>query len=149
MCIRDRARTELVDVLWQVGRTGSVTPRAVVKPVRVGGTTVTYATLNNPGDIERKDLRIGDTVEIRRAAEVIPEIVGPVAQLRDGNEFKIASPTQCPNCGEALDDSQARLRCPSGGECALDRKLVYAASRDALDIEGLSTSCLLYTSRCV
>lgn len=134
------ARTELVDVLWQVGRTGSVTPRAVVKPVRVGGTTVTYATLNNPGDIERKDLRIGDTVEIRRAAEVIPEIVGPVAQLRDGNEFKIASPTQCPNCGEALDDSQARLRCPSGGECALDRKLVYAASRDALDIEGLSTS---------
>lgn len=136
----DVAHTKLVDVLWQVGRTGSVTPRAVVTPVKVGGTTVTYATLNNPNDIARKGLLMGDVVEVRRAAEVIPEITGPVMALRDGSQRPIDIPTMCPNCGEPLDDSQARLRCPSGGECALDRKLVYAASRDAFDIEGLSTA---------
>lgn len=134
------ARTELVDVLWQVGRTGSVTPRAVLKPVKVGGALITYTTLNNPYDIARKGLMLGDVVEIRRAAEVIPEILGPIVSLRDGSQIQIPVPTTCPNCDETLDDSQARLRCPSGGECALDRKLAYAASRDAFDIEGMSTA---------
>lgn len=136
----DVAHTKLVDVLWQVGRTGSVTPRAVVTPVKVGGTTVTYASLHNPDEISRLGLMLGDTVEIRRAAEVIPQVMGPVTGLRTGTEQAIHIPTNCPNCGELLDTTQARLRCPSGGECALDRKLTYAVGRDALDIEGMSSA---------
>lgn len=136
----DVARTKLIDVLWQVGRTGSVTPRAVVMPVSVGGTTITYASLHNPREVARLDLRIGDTVELRRAAEVIPQVMGPVASLRDGSETAIPVPTHCPNCAEPLLTDQARLRCPSGGECAAERKLTYAVGRDALDIEGMSTA---------
>lgn len=134
----DSVTTVLNAVEWNVGRTGIITPRAILSPVEVGGTVVTYATLNNPNDIARKDLRIGDTVTLRRAAEVIPEIVGSVLDMRTGNEKYIEIPTACPNCGLAVDDSMARLSCPAKGECAIDRNLVYAVSRDALDIEGMS-----------
>lgn len=155
----DVAITTLEGVLWQVGRTGAVTPRAVLQPVSVGGTTIRYATLNNPDDIKRKGLYLGARVEIRRAAEVIPEVMGLAGgqslpsditdklghRILSGPshdsvhaQLSIDTPTHCPNCGEVLLTNEARLRCPSGGQCAIERKLTYATSRDALDIEGMS-----------
>lgn len=133
----NEAYTTLRQVVWETGRTGNVTPRAVLDPVQVGGTTITSATLNNPGDIARKGLALGDRVVVRRAAEVIPEVTG-VAPGPSQATGPILIPTRCPNCGEQLDADGARLRCPSGGACALDRRLTYAVSRDALDIDGLS-----------
>ncbi|WP_254046907.1 NAD-dependent DNA ligase LigA [Pusillimonas sp. T2] len=133
--------TTLLGIDIQVGRTGAITPVARLKPVFVGGVTVTNATLHNEDEIRRKDVRIGDTVIVRRAGDVIPEIVGPVIDLRPDATSIFQMPTQCPVCGSAVhrSDGEAISRCTGGLFCAAQRKqsLLHAAGRKALDIEGL------------
>lgn len=127
----------LADIIWQVGRTGVITPRAVIEPVFVGGTTITYATLHNVDDIKRKGFLMGDKVLVKRAGEVIPRLEAPVVALRDGSQTPIVPPTSCPRCGGKIDMSQSRWRCIKGRDCGLTEAIAYAVSRDALDIEGL------------
>ncbi len=129
--------TRLLAVEWNVGRTGIIAPRAVLEPVRIEGSTITYATLHNPADITRRDLRLGDHVMVHRAGDVIPRIEAPVAHLRTGDEQPIVFPEQCPRCGSAIDTSEERWRCERGRDCHLVASLSYAAGRDQLDIEGL------------
>lgn len=129
--------TTLLDVIWQVGRTGAITPRAVLDPVFVGGTTITYVTLHNPSEIDRMDVRIGDTVLVRRAGDVIPRIEGVLTAQRDGSETEIAKPAQCPQCGGGIDRSEARWRCENGAACGMGRLIDYATGREAWDIEGV------------
>jgi len=137
----EEATTKLLDIEVQVGRTGAITPVARLQPVFVGGVTVTNATLHNEDEIRRKDVRIGDTVVVRRAGDVIPEVVGPVLAQRpaDAREFRMV--TACPVCGSAIErpEGEAIARCTGGLFCAAQRKqtLRHAASRKALDIEGL------------
>ncbi|MET9892380.1 NAD-dependent DNA ligase LigA [Streptomyces sp. NPDC006465] len=129
--------TRLLEVEWNVGRTGIIAPRAVLEPVEIDGSTITYATLHNPADITRRDLRLGDHVMVHRAGDVIPRIEAPVAHLRTGEERAIVFPEACPNCGSAIDTSEQRWRCEQGRNCHLVAALSYAAGRDQLDIEGL------------
>jgi len=129
--------TRLLEVEWNVGRTGIIAPRAVLEPVQIEGSTITYATLHNPGDITRRDLRLGDHVMVHRAGDVIPRIEAPVAHLRTGDEQPIAFPEVCPRCGSDIDTSEQRWRCVNGRNCHLVASLAYAAGRDQLDIEGL------------
>nr|BFD87508.1 NAD-dependent DNA ligase LigA [Streptomyces sp. Xyl84] len=129
--------TRLVDVEWNVGRTGIIAPRAVLEPVEIDGATITYATLHNPADITRRDLRLGDHVMVHRAGDVIPRVEAPVAHLRTGGEQPIAFPETCPRCGSGIDTSEQRWRCENGRNCHLVAALSYAAGRDQLDIEGL------------
>ncbi|NNN31804.1 NAD-dependent DNA ligase LigA [Streptomyces sp. S3(2020)] len=129
--------TRLLDVEWNVGRTGIIAPRAVLEPVEIDGSTITYATLHNPADITRRDLRLGDHVMVYRAGDVIPRIEAPVAHLRTGDEQPIVFPEVCPRCGSAIDTSEQRWRCENGRNCHLVASLSYAAGRDQLDIEGL------------
>jgi len=131
------ATSVLRSVEWTVGRTGRITPRATIDPVFVAGTTVTYATLHNADDIRRKDLRIGDAVLVKRAGEVIPRIEAPLVDRRSGAEHEISIPERCPRCEGELDRSQLVWRCVRGRVCGAREAIVYAASRDALDIEGL------------
>ncbi|MET7694536.1 NAD-dependent DNA ligase LigA [Streptomyces sp. NPDC005483] len=132
--------TRLVEVEWNVGRTGIIAPRGVLEPVEIEGATITYATLHNPADITRRDLRLGDHVMVHRAGDVIPRIEAPVAHLRTGDEEPIAFPEVCPRCGSAIDTSQERWRCEQGRNCHLVASLSYAAGRDQLDIEGLGAT---------
>jgi DNA ligase (NAD+) len=131
----EEASTTLLDIEVQVGRTGIHSLRGRLEPVFVGGTTVTYATLHNPSDLIERDVRPGDTVVVRRAGDVIPEIAGHIARP-DGSQPWVM-PTECVKCGTDLDQSEKRWRCVNrdciAGAGAL---LVYACSRDALDIEG-------------
>lgn len=129
--------TRLLDVEWNVGRTGIIAPRAVLEPVEIDGATITYATLHNPNDITRRDLRLGDHVMVHRAGDVIPRVEAPVAHLRTGDEQPIVFPEVCPRCGAAIDTSEQRWRCENGRNCHLVAALSYAAGRDQLDIEGL------------
>lgn len=133
--------TRLMDIEVQVGRTGAITPVARLQPVFVGGVTVTNATLHNEDEIRRKDVRIGDTVVVRRAGDVIPEVVGPVLELRPADAREFSMPTHCPVCGSAIErpEDEAIARCTGGLFCAAQRKqsLRHAAGRKALDIEGL------------
>ncbi|WP_234388590.1 MULTISPECIES: NAD-dependent DNA ligase LigA [Streptomyces] len=129
--------TRLLAVEWNVGRTGIIAPRAVLEPVEIDGSTITYATLHNPADITRRDLRVGDHVMVHRAGDVIPRIEAPVAHLRTGEEQPIAFPETCPRCGSGIDTSEQRWRCENGRNCHLVASLSYAAGRDQLDIEGL------------
>ncbi|MFJ2307092.1 NAD-dependent DNA ligase LigA [Streptomyces sp. NPDC087787] len=129
--------TRLLEVEWNVGRTGIIAPRAVLEPVEIDGATITYATLHNPADITRRDLRLGDHVMVHRAGDVIPRIEAPVAHLRTGDEQPIAFPKTCPRCGAGIDTSEQRWRCENGRNCHLVAALSYAAGRDQLDIEGL------------
>src|SRR5690606_4151819 len=133
--------TLLMDIEVQVGRTGAITPVARLKPVFVGGVTVTNATLHNEDEVRRKDVRVGDTVIVRRAGDVIPEVVGPVVELRPDNATMFVMPTECPVCGSAVQrlEGEAVSRCTGGLFCAAQRKqsLIHAAGRKALDIEGL------------
>ena len=133
--------TRLLDVDFQVGRTGALTPVARLEPVAVGGVMVSNATLHNMDEIERKDIRIGDVVILRRAGDVIPEIVAPVVQQRTAELELPKMPSHCPVCGsEVLQQSgQAAYRCVGGLFCAAQRKeaIKHYASRKALDIEGL------------
>ncbi|VCU72292.1 DNA ligase [Pigmentiphaga humi] len=137
----EEATTELLDIEVQVGRTGAITPVARLKPVFVGGVTVTNATLHNEDEIERKDLRIGDTVVVRRAGDVIPEVVTAVPDRRPADARKFVMPTECPVCGSAIERPEEEIiaRCTGGLFCAAQRKqaLWHAAQRRALDIEGL------------
>ena len=133
--------TEVLDIDVQVGRTGALTPVARLKPVFVGGVTVTNATLHNEDEIRRKDVRIGDTVVVRRAGDVIPEVVRVLAEKRSGSEREFVMPAKCPVCGshvERLED-EAASRCTGGLVCGAQRKqsLLHFASRRAMDIEGL------------
>ncbi|GGN73291.1 DNA ligase 2 [Streptomyces albiflavescens] len=129
--------TRLLEVEWNVGRTGIIAPRAVLEPVEIDGSTITYATLHNPADITRRDLRLGDHVMVHRAGDVIPRIEAPVAHLRTGDEQAIVFPEVCPRCGAGIDTSEQRWRCENGRNCHLVAALSYAAGRDQLDIEGL------------
>src|SRR5690606_10284253 len=124
------------------GRTGRVTPYAVLEPIYVGGVTVTNATLHNANDVVRRGVKIGDTVNVRRAGDVIPEIVGAVVGKRDGSERDFVMPTQCPECGTPLapaKEGDVDIRCPNTRFCNAQRRerLFYLASRDGFDIEGL------------
>ncbi|MER7184266.1 NAD-dependent DNA ligase LigA [Streptomyces hyaluromycini] len=129
--------TRLLAVEWNVGRTGIIAPRGVLEPVVIDGSTITYATLHNPADITRRDLRLGDQVMVHRAGDVIPRIQAPAAHLRTGDEQPIAFPEVCPRCGSDIDRREERWRCTQGRNCHLVASLSYAAGRDQLDIEGL------------
>ncbi|WP_333903821.1 NAD-dependent DNA ligase LigA [Achromobacter insolitus] len=137
----EEATTTLLDIEVQVGRTGAITPVARLKPVFVGGVTVTNATLHNEDEIRRKDVRIGDTVIVRRAGDVIPEVLAPVLDKRPDDAREFVMPTACPVCGSAIErlEDETIARCTGGLFCGAQRKqtLWHAASRKALDIEGL------------
>jgi DNA ligase (NAD+) len=138
----EEAMTRLLDVRVNVGRTGRVTPYAVLDPVFVGGVTVTQATLHNAHEVERKGVLIGDTVMIRRAGEVIPEVLGPVADKRDGSEHAFVMPTHCPECGSPLapaKEGDVDIRCPNSRTCPaqLRERVFHLAGRGAFDIEVL------------
>lgn len=135
--------TELLDVEFQVGRTGAITPVARLKPVFVGGATVSNATLHNMDEIERKDIRIYDTVVVRRAGDVIPEVVSPVIDRRPQNAKRIRLPKSCPVCGAEVirEEGEAAARCMGGLTCAAQQKesILHFASRRAMNIDGLGS----------
>nr|WP_235931716.1 NAD-dependent DNA ligase LigA [Sheuella amnicola] len=135
------ATTTLLDIEVQVGRTGAITPVARLAPVFVGGVTVTNATLHNEDEINRKDVRIGDVVVVRRAGDVIPEVVGPVLEKRGADVKRFVMVTACPVCGSAIEklEDEAIARCTGGLFCGAQRKqsLIHAVGRKALDVEGL------------
>jgi DNA ligase (NAD+) len=138
----EEAMTRLVDIRVNVGRTGRVTPYAVLEPVFVGGVTVTTATLHNAQEVTRKGVLIGDTVMIRRAGEVIPEVLGPVVDKRDGAERPFVMPTHCPECGSPLapaKEGDVDIRCPNSRTCPaqLRERVFHLAGRGAFDIEVL------------
>jgi DNA ligase (NAD+) len=138
----EEVNTKLVDIRVNVGRTGRVTPYAELAPVRVAGSTVTFATLHNASEIVRKGVLIGDTVVVRKAGDVIPEILGPVADMRDGTEHPFEMPTECPSCGTPLapaKEGDVDIRCPNNRSCPaqLYERLFHLAGRGALDIEVL------------
>ncbi len=132
--------TRLLGVEWNVGRTGIIAPRAVLEPVEIDGSTVGYATLHNPADITRRDLRLGDRVMVYKAGDIIPRIEAPVAHLRTGDEQPVVFPEACPQCGSEIDTSEQRWRCVRGRDCRLVASISYAAGRDQLDIEGLGAT---------
>ncbi len=137
----EEATTQLHDIRVNVGRTGRVTPFAYMEPVQVGGVMVKLATLHNQDEVRRKDVRIGDTVVVRRAGDVIPEVVGPVAALRDGTEREFVMPTHCPECGTELarPEGEVDVRCPNTVSCPaqLRESVFHFAGRGAMDIDGL------------
>ena len=135
-----QATTQLIDVVFQVGRTGAITPVAILKPVQIGGVTVERATLHNEDFIKNLDVRIGDWVLVQRAGDVIPQIVMPIKEKRTGNEREIKFPTHCPICGTKLvkKPGEAIWRCPNTNcYASLIRKILHFASRNAMNIEGL------------
>ena len=138
----EEVTTKLLDIRVNVGRTGRVTPYAVMTPVLVAGSTVKMATLHNASEVQRKGVLIGDTVVLRKAGDVIPEVLGPVAELRDGTERAFVMPSHCPACGSELRPEKAGdadIRCPNQRSCPaqLRERLFHLASRQALDIEVL------------
>ncbi|KGI81729.1 NAD-dependent DNA ligase LigA [Actinopolyspora erythraea] len=147
----EQATTELVDIRVNVGRTGRVTPFAVMKPVKVAGSTVSMATLHNSDEVRRKGVLVGDRVVIRKAGDVIPEVLGPVVDARDGDEYEFVMPTTCPECGWELyrqKETDVDIRCPNARSCPaqLRERLFHMAGRGAFDIEVLgyeSASALL------
>jgi DNA ligase (NAD+) len=138
----EEVTTRLLDIQVNVGRTGRVTPFGVMAPVRVSGSTVEMATLHNQDEVRRKGVLIGDTVVLRKAGDVIPEIVGPVVELRDGTERAFVMPTHCPVCGTPLareKEGDVDIRCPNARSCLaqLRERIFHLAGRGALDIEVL------------
>lgn len=132
--------TRIEDILVQVGRTGALTPVAIVSPVRVGGATVRRASLHNQDEIDRKDIRIGDTVRIQRAGDVIPEVVEVIKEKRTGKEKKFRLPDRCPVCGSEVErkEGEAVVRCVAKNCVAqLKERIRHWATKDALNIEGL------------
>ncbi|MGO4457191.1 NAD-dependent DNA ligase LigA [Streptomyces sp. M-16] len=137
----EEVNTKLIDIKVGVGRTGRVTPYAQVEPVTVAGSEVEFATLHNQEVVKAKGVLIGDTVVLRKAGDVIPEILGPVVDLRDGSEREFVMPAQCPECGTALrpmKEGDIDVRCPNGQSCPaqLRERLYYLAGRQSLDIEN-------------
>src|ERR1700752_2843864 len=135
-------QTKLLDIRVNVGRTGRVTPFAFMTPVKVAGSTVGLATLHNAAEVKRKGVLIGDTVVIRKAGDVIPEVLGPIVDLRDGSEREFVMPTNCPECGTELapaKEGDADIRCPNSRFCPaqLRERVFHVAGRGAFDIEGL------------
>jgi len=139
------ATTRLIDIPVNVGRTGALVPFASLEPVHVGGVTVSMATLHNQEDIARKGLMIGDTVIVQRAGDVIPQVVGPVVQKRDGSEREFVMPENCPSCATPLvqPEGEVQFRCPNGS-CPAQalRHLFHFTQRSAMDIEGLGEKTL-------
>jgi len=137
----EEVTTTLRNIFVNVGRTGRVTPFASLEPVHVGGVTVSTATLHNEDEVRRKGVLIGDTVVVRRAGDVIPEVVGPVVTLRDGSEKKFRMPKRCPECGTPLTRGEGEVdwRCPNTVGCPAQRReaVFHIAGRGALDIDGL------------
>ncbi|MDS1114507.1 NAD-dependent DNA ligase LigA [Gordonia westfalica] len=138
----EEATTKLRDIQVGVGRTGRVTPFAVLEPVLVAGSTVSRATLHNGSEVKRKGVLIGDTVTIRKAGDVIPEVLGPVVDLRDGSEVEFEMPERCPECGTPLrpeKESDVDVRCPNQESCPaqLRERLFHLAGRGSFDIEAL------------
>jgi DNA ligase (NAD+) len=138
----EEATTKLLDIRVNVGRTGRVTPFAYMEPVKIAGSTVGLATLHNASEVKRKGVLIGDTVVIRKAGDVIPEVLGPVVDLRDGSEREFEMPTECPECGTTLapaKEGDADIRCPNSRSCPaqLRERVFHVAGRGAFDIEGL------------
>ncbi|MFC6428886.1 NAD-dependent DNA ligase LigA [Nocardiopsis tropica] len=138
----EEVTTRLVDIKVGVGRTGRVTPYGVMEPVVVAGSEVEFATLHNSQEVARKGVRIGDTVVLRKAGDVIPEIVGPVLERRDGSEREFVMPERCPECDTPLGqqkEGDVDLRCPNARSCPgqLRERVAFIASRKALDIEAL------------
>src|SRR3712207_481789 len=138
----EEATTTLLDIKVQVGRTGRVTPFAVMEPVKVAGSTVSLATLHNASEVRRKGVLIGDRVVIRKAGDVIPEVLGPVVDVRTGEEREFEMPTRCPQCDTPLayeKEGDADIRCPNAQGCPGQRRerLAYIGGRSALDIEVL------------
>ncbi|HVX58218.1 MAG TPA: NAD-dependent DNA ligase LigA [Candidatus Saccharimonadales bacterium] len=137
----EQATTKVKDIFVSIGRTGSATPVAMLEPVVVAGTTVQMATLHNEGEVHRKDIRIGDTVIVHKAGDIIPEVVEPLTKLRDGSEKIFKMPVNCPDCGTKLvkaKEGEAVWRCPNNACPSRSWKIVeHYASRAALDIEGL------------
>jgi len=136
----EEVNTKLLDIRVNVGRTGRVTPYGVMEPIKVSGSTVSQATLHNAAEVTRKGVLIGDTVVLRKAGDVIPEIVGPVVALRDGTERPFEMPASCPSCGTALAperEEDADIRCPNARSCPaqLRERLSHVAGRGAFDIE--------------
>ncbi|WKV71732.1 NAD-dependent DNA ligase LigA [Streptomyces sp. PCS3-D2] len=137
----EEVNTKLIDIKVGVGRTGRVTPYAQVEPVTVAGSEVEFATLHNQEVVRAKGVLIGDTVVLRKAGDVIPEILGPVVDLRDGTEREFEMPTECPACGTALrpmKEGDIDVRCPNAQSCPaqLRERLFYLAGRQSLDIEN-------------
>ena len=138
----EEVTTKLLDIKVSVGRTGRVTPFAFMEPVKVAGSTVTNATLHNAEEVVRKGILIGDTVLIRKAGDVIPEVLGPVIAKRDGSEKPFVMPTKCPDCGSklrAISEGDVDIRCPNTQSCPaqLRERIYYIGSRVALDIDVL------------
>ena len=128
--------THLLDIHYQVGRTGAITPVAILEPVQIAGSTVSRATLHNASELERKDIKLGDTVIIRKAGDIIPEVVEPIISLRDGSETDIVFPDTCPECETKLDRDETVARCPNP-DCPArhQQSLIFFAKQ--LDIVGL------------
>jgi DNA ligase (NAD+) len=147
----EEVTTKLLDIRVSVGRTGRVTPFAFMEPVRVAGSTVTNATLHNIEEVQRKGVLIGDTVVLRKAGDVIPEVLGPVIEKRTGKEFAFEMPDNCPECGSklrAISEGDVDIRCPNSASCPaqLRERIFYIGSRAALDIDVLgyeATNALL------
>jgi len=143
----ERATTTLLAIEIQVGRTGALTPRAKLTPVNVGGVLVQHATLHNEDEINRKDIRIGDTVELQRAGDVIPQIIRPLLELRPADATPFDFPTHCPVCGSLAvrDTDEAVRRCTGGLICAaqITERLIHFCSRAAFDIEGMGDKTVL------
>jgi DNA ligase (NAD+) len=152
----EEVTTKLLDIKVSVGRTGRVTPFAFMEPVKVAGSTVTNATLHNQEEIERKGVLIGDTVIIRKAGDVIPEVLGPVLDKRTGKEKKFVMPTHCPECGSALkaiSEGDVDIRCTNQRSCPaqLRERIFYIGSRAALDIDvlGLEAAVALLADKII
>jgi DNA ligase (NAD+) len=138
----EQVNTKLLDIVVSLGRTGRATPFAQVEPVRVAGSTVSQATLHNQDVVKAKGILIGDTVVLRKAGDVIPEILGPVVELRDGTERAFVMPENCPSCGTPLrpaKEGDKDLRCPNSRSCPAQvrGRVEHIGSRGALDVEGL------------
>lgn len=136
----EQVTTKILDIRVNIGRTGAVTPFAVMEPVRVAGSTVSRATLHNEDEIKRKDVRIGDTVVLQKAGDIIPEVVRPLAELRTGKEKIFKMPKVCPICGSKIvkPAGEAIARCSNENCYAVEREqLIHFASKDAFDIDGL------------
>ena len=152
----EEVTTKLLDIKVSVGRTGRITPFAFMEPVKVAGSTVTNATLHNQEEIERKGVLIGDTVIIRKAGDVIPEVLGPVIAKRDGTERAFAMPSKCPECASplrAISEGDVDIRCPNTQSCPaqLRERIYYIGSRAALDIDvlGLEAAIALLSDQII